>query len=38
LEDVQSLIPERLAESLAEIRGKALAFLSRKASCAGQAA
>jgi hypothetical protein len=38
LEDVQSLIPERLAESLAEIRSKALAFLSGKADCAGQAA
>ncbi len=38
LEDVESLMPERLAESLAMIRGKALAFLSRKGDCAGQAA
>lgn len=29
LEDVQSLIPERLSESLSEIEQKALAFLNR---------
>jgi Protein of unknown function (DUF3969) len=38
LEDVQSVIPDRLAESLAEIQTKALAFLHQETARSGLAA